>query len=218
MNDNYNIDRKTASRLLNVSLRTVDRYLSSGKLSHKKISGRVWLSKVEIINLYKELQEAENDTRTDTLWQDDTLDTDTDKVLYGETRNKEEAQPIKENTETDTVIYKNLYIETKAKFEQATFRIGQLESELANMVPLLEFQKQQKQLQETNQSYTRRIQEIEYKGKVQSSHLLSKIEEKENILKEKDKEVEIERLNKSIIAVILFVILFLQPVFWIILK
>lgn len=214
MQNNYTIDRKTASRLLSVSLRTVDRYLATGRLSHIKNSGRVWLSKNEIITLYKELLEEENDKLSGTIWQDDNVDTETDSVIFAETRNKQESSSNKENQENDTVIYKSLYIETKDKLDQATFKINQLETEIANMVPLLELQKQQRLLQETSESYQKRVQEAEFKSK----HLFSKIEERELMIKEKDKEIEAERFNKAVIAVILFFILFLQPVLWIILN
>ena len=47
----YDIDRKTAGRLLKMSIRTVDRYLTSQKLSHEKRDGRIWLDKKEIMQL-----------------------------------------------------------------------------------------------------------------------------------------------------------------------
>ena len=218
MSKSYTIDRKTAARLLNVALRTVDRYLANGRLSHIKNRGRVWLSKEEVIQLYNDLLAEENDTNSGTLWQTDSTDNDTDRVIFAETRTKEDSFADKQKEENDSIVYKGLYLETKEKLDQATFRIGQLESQIATMVPLLEFQKQQRVLQETAETYQKRVQELDYKSKVQASQLLSKIEEKESMLKEKDKEVEVERFNKAIFAVILFVILFLQPVLWILLK
>ena len=47
----FDIDRKTASRLLKISLRTVDRYIEAQKLSHERREGRVWLDKKEITQL-----------------------------------------------------------------------------------------------------------------------------------------------------------------------
>ena len=42
------IDRKMASKLLNVSVRTIDRYIRSGKLPAREVNGRIWLSKGSI--------------------------------------------------------------------------------------------------------------------------------------------------------------------------
>ena len=47
----YNIDRKTASKLLKVSMRTVDRYIVAKKVSIEKRDGRIWLDKKEILKL-----------------------------------------------------------------------------------------------------------------------------------------------------------------------
>lgn len=207
MSVTHTIDRKTACRLLNVSLRTVDRYLSTGRLSHIKNKGRVWLSKEEIVDLYKEL----TDTGTASLWHDDNVDRETDNTVITETIEVKETPRDRDETQTDTAIYKNLYIETKDKLDQATFRIGQLESQLTSMVPLLEYQKQQRLLQQTNDGYKQKLKETE-------TVLLAKIDASEIKIKRKDKEIEAERFNKAIFAVILFLILFLQPILWIVLK
>jgi hypothetical protein len=214
MQNLYNIDRKTASRLLSVSLRTIDRYLATGRLSHVKNSGRVWLSKTEIVQLYKELVETDNDKISGSLWHDDNVDNSNDNVVFAETRNKGNTFTDKEGNDTDSQIYKSLYIDTKEKLDQVTFRIGQLETQLSSMIPVLEFQKQQRLLQETTFSYQQKIQETESRSK----QLMSRIEEREVMIKEKDKEIESERFNKAVIATVLFFILFLQPVLWILLR
>lgn len=45
---NYNMSREAAAKYLNVSTRTVDRYVKSGKLSYKKVANKVILAKDEI--------------------------------------------------------------------------------------------------------------------------------------------------------------------------
>lgn len=221
----YNIDRKTASRLLNVSLRTVDRYLASEKLSHIKSKGRVWLSKDEIVSLYNELNNVKTDTVSGSLWHDDNDDTDmsdtkneTDSVYYAEQKTHTENDKEREYDSSELPFYKNLYFETKAKLEQAVLKISQLESQIATMVPLLEFQKQQKLLQESTNSYKQKVVLLEQRNKEESTKLMAEIHEKESLLKEKDKEINEERFNKAIFAVILFFILFLQPILWMILR
>ena len=46
----HNLDRKAASKLLKVSLRTVDRYIKQKKLASRVVSGRIWLDKNETID------------------------------------------------------------------------------------------------------------------------------------------------------------------------
>lgn len=48
---NYNMSREAAAKYLNVSTRTVDRYVKSGKLSYKKVANKVILAKDEIDNM-----------------------------------------------------------------------------------------------------------------------------------------------------------------------
>jgi hypothetical protein len=225
MNKVYNIDRKTAARLLNVSLRTIDRYLATEKLNHIKSRGRVWLSKDEIVKLYNELNNVKTDSVSGSLWQDDKTDNDTtavenetDKVYYAETKSKSEKANFSQNDDSELPFYKSLYYETKTKLEQASIKISQLEAQLATMVPMLEFQRQQKVLQENNNTHKQKVFELEQRNKTESVKLLAKIHEKESLLSEKDKEIDTERFNKAIFAVILFFILFLQPILWMILR
>jgi len=41
------LSRKEVSKILNVSIRTVDRYVKSGKLETQEIDGRIWINKVD---------------------------------------------------------------------------------------------------------------------------------------------------------------------------
>jgi len=103
------IDRKMASKLLRVSVRTIDRYIKSGRLSAHQQNGRIWLSKKEIIHF----QKPEVDRRR------------TASLL-----------PIYPHHDDDS-FYHDLYEEAKhslgdyqQKLQQANYRIGQLESEM----------------------------------------------------------------------------------------
>jgi hypothetical protein len=229
----YNIDRQTACRLLNVSLRTVDRYLATGKLTSVKNRGRVWLSKNEIIRIAQEFEALKNDNSDsddNVIWQQDsTVKTDNfqqipdENIVIAQTKERESISDIFKNESfssdnQELEKYKTLYQEAKAQLELANYKLAHLESQVQSMVPLLEFQKKQQQLAETAQSYTKKINEIETKMKFQAKVLLHKIEEKEQELQTKDQEVSTERLNKAVFAVILFFILIMQPILWILLK
>lgn len=240
MQAKYNIDRQTAARLLNVSLRTVDRYLATGKLSAVRTDGRVWLSNLDIRNMLKGIEadmtnsESLHDN-TDNIV-DMRTDSDRQNVIYSDVTERTSRQDHlrddtrHDNSETEglnrkAVFYKNLYEETKLELQEkqkmidhATYRIGQLESQVASMVPLLEFQQQQKMLAEKTAHYEHELGVEKARRKELTTQLIAEIEDREAALKGKDKEVAVERLNKSVFAVILFVVLALQPVLWILLR
>ena len=110
----YSLDRKAASRLLKVSIRTLDRYIKSKKLSSRVDSGHIWLNKDEIRKfkggrLSTVTVDNFNMSRPEVSI-DMTMDTsidDVDKVEVIEAKNKENL-PKEENE-----IYKKLYFDVK---------------------------------------------------------------------------------------------------------
>jgi hypothetical protein len=251
VSNTFNLDRIAASRLLNVSLRTIDRYMATGKLSHIKSRGRVWLSKEEILKLAKEFDNPDNN-KTEAIdmseWKPTMANLPDENVIFNETKNKifntdffkQEPKPATEikTATTDTVeidklttqitdlkselnetkkkyeLTKEKLTEVTSKLEQSQYRIGQLESQMATMVPLFEFQKQQEMVQRQQEL----TQKYAIKLKQQTTSLLEEIENKEIQLKQLSNEVESERFNKAIFASLVFFILILQPVLWVLLK
>lgn len=55
----YNISKEAASQLLWVSTRTIDRYLSSGRLTSKRMGNKVMLAQNEVLELRKESDDIE---------------------------------------------------------------------------------------------------------------------------------------------------------------
>lgn len=103
------IDRKMASKLLRVSVRTIDRYIQSGRLSAHQQNGRVWLSKKEILHFEKPVIDRRQATKLSSI------------------------HPHHD----DDSFYRDLYEEAKhslsdyqQKLQQANYRLGQLESEM----------------------------------------------------------------------------------------
>lgn len=109
------IDRRTASQLLNVSMRTIDRYIRRGKLSARiGQNGRIWLDKREVMDLprLEPLPPAPKPTQIDNRHSNDNIS-----------------------------FYKDLYEEAKKaiseyhqKLEQSNYRIGQLESQIMHPI------------------------------------------------------------------------------------
>lgn len=49
MSSDYTVTRKEAAQILGLSIRSVDRYIRSGKLSSQVVSGRIMLSKSDVL-------------------------------------------------------------------------------------------------------------------------------------------------------------------------
>ncbi len=117
-NTSVYIDRKTASQLLSVSIRTIDRYIRSGKLWALSENGRIWLDKKEILSF-----------------------SSPEKTSRKMTMNRTMSIPTRSFKESGADFYQDLYGEAKRalgdyqqKLEQANYRIGQLESQILNPV------------------------------------------------------------------------------------
>lgn len=118
-----NIDRKTASKLLGVSVRTIDRHIRTGKLPAYRENGRIWLNKEEVKNFNKIGKIPERQS----------IDAGYPVYIH--------QQQNRKTQEGD--FYKDLYEEAKnalsdyrQKLDQANYRIGQLESQMLHSTSL----------------------------------------------------------------------------------
>lgn len=117
---NLDIDRKTASKILKVSIRTIDRHVRDGKLMARRENGRIWLNKKEVQDLFNPRKSVMRQS------------IDNEYPVY-----VHQLRPPKiQNAD----FYKDLYEETKnalhdykQKLDQANYRIGQLESQLLHI-------------------------------------------------------------------------------------
>lgn len=199
----HNIDRKTASRLLKVSVRTVDRYIVAGKLSIEKYDGRIWLNRSEINKLRaRQTVDTGVDMSTPAMSIDKQVSTPVDipidSVHFVSTSESEKRSENK--AKGDDAIYKKLFEDTRSelrlkqeRLEGANYRVGQLEGLLKESVPLLDHQRAL--LAERNE-----------KDEIQKTFNLLQLTHEQLRLKFKD-----ERLNKRVFLIVLFIIMLLQP-------
>ncbi len=145
----YNLDRKTASRMLSCSLRTVDRYVSSGKIGFVKNSGRTWLSAEDVRALmsgspsqeetfneyvsWRETPKTNRRSNTDYMSQDSSF-----------SAAQEYIQPETGHSRS-SLSYKDLYHESKQELDQKDkaieelkIQLAKIETTLKQMVPLFE--------------------------------------------------------------------------------
>lgn len=200
------IDRKMAARLLKVSIRTVDRYITSKKLSIERNEGRIWLDKKEVQQLRRRQQvDRLNVMSTPKESIDKGLSSEVDMAIDSVDRLSTSEPPKKraQGSNSASNIYKNLYEELREEYrkqqerlEGANYRVGQLESKVSDSVPLLDHQ--------------RLLSE--------EKAMRFDMEEKVETIRER-LEKNIERLSeeitaKRLFAGALFIILLLQPIWF----
>ena len=77
MSKTYNVTREVAAKSLNISTRTIDRYIKSGKISYKKIANKVLLAKEEVIALKEEFATLHQELNSEIINQSTTTNTST---------------------------------------------------------------------------------------------------------------------------------------------
>jgi len=214
MSDSFTIDRKDASELVGVSLRTLDRYIRSGRLKARKINGFVKLDENEVKAFRTGYvpKESAADTVADSsttrrhrsLNDFETMPVTDVQSEFGRVLGEDfssQKEPAKGN------VYEILYKETRdelkeyqQKLELANYRLGQLESQANNSIPLLEHKAQSKKYE---------LRE----GKLKE--IARKYIKEAKALKV---ELNIEKLNAKVYIVLLFIVLGLQPILWWILQ
>ena len=214
----FDIDRKTASRLLKISLRTVDRYIEAQKLSHERRDGRVWLDKKELSQLKTQrrvdiVKSRMSIDKMDLIPVDMSIDNDGNTVhtVYSENSSRKPRTPNSHSRESDENInaelellkklYAQLQEELKAKeqrLEVSNYRLGQLEARIKESIPLLEY----KRGIATEQAEKTRLR------KDLDARLMELDMEKNNFREEK--------FNKTVYLILLFILLLLQPLWFLI--
>jgi len=218
----YDIDRKTAGRLLKVSVRTIDRYLTTQKLSHEKRDGRIWLDKKEIMQL-KGRRRVDNPVdmstsrvsmdKADLIPVDMSIDDEgnsfhavenedgTIEVHEFSQKGSPRAHSRSQGSEVD--FYKKLYEQLKEeinekekRFEMANYRVGQLEARMKESIPLLDYKRDLANEQAEKDRLRKDL----------DTHIME-LEMNMNNFRE-------ERFNKRIYLILLFILLLLQPLWF----
>ena len=204
----YNIDRKTASKLLKVSMRTVDRYIVAKKVSIEKRDGRIWLDKKEILKLrQKDRVDIIVDMSTPKMSIDNQQVTPVDMSIDSvQSLSMSKLQKPRTEAYAEERVYKKLFEELQQelkikqeRLEGANYRVGQLESLVRESVPRIDYQKLLQQGKIIQEELHQNLKEERGKGEV----LQIKLKE--------------EKSDKRIYLILLFIILLLQPL-WLLLS
>lgn len=202
-NEVFGLDRKTAGRLLKVSIRTIDRYVKSKKLSTNVVDGRVWLSKKELEGVREEKSRETAIHRVDMSTSTMSMDNEVDNVDSVELIDQGGVDSVSTKTrkrKTANAVYKKLYLDQKEelhekqeRLEIANYRVGQLEAQVKNSIPMLEYHQERYEVEKREKS------------------LQTKIDEQNSVIKKISTVMKYEKFNKRIFLGILLIILALQP-------
>jgi vacuolar-type H+-ATPase subunit I/STV1 len=202
-NEVFGLDRKTAGRLLKVSIRTIDRYIKSKKLSTNVVDGRVWLSKKELEGVREEKNRKTTIHRVDMSTPVMSMDNEVDNMDSVELIDQGGVDSVSTKTrkrKTANAVYKKLYLDQKEelhekqeRLEIANYRVGQLEAQVKNSIPMLEYHQERYEVEKREKS------------------LQTKIDEQNSVIKKISTVMKYEKFNKRIFLGILLIILALQP-------
>jgi hypothetical protein len=191
VNPSLYVDRIEASKILKTSTRTVDRYMRKYNFKTRKDGRLVLIKRVDIDKIIKEHLGRIVDINDESFSQILSSNSETPATENKDTMSTLAVSDIKvekikeslptgqagESNKSENRIYKDLYQETKQelkdkqdRLEAATYRVGQLESQVKSMVPLLDYTKKDKELQET-------FHTMEQKA-VQNQELVAQMERK----------------------------------------
>lgn len=205
----YSIDRQNAARILGVSVRTVDRYIASGQIRKVKNQGRTWLSNEDIKTMVSQNKATVSDDVMSGLGSQTIRENlKTNHVSRDNFEKTEVINNYNKQAVDEDIKYKGLYEDMKEelkdknqKLQQATYRIGQLESQVKSMIPRLQYEQEQKLLTQKATNMEALFKQEVQKREITTKKLLGELKIKEN-------ELESEKFNKAIYAILLFLIIF----------
>lgn len=213
----FTISRQDAANILEVSTRTLDRYIRSKKLSARKKGGNILLSEEEIQNLkvahFQNMHGASPESEGRAHRHVDSVSSRQAKIFDAETGEVEEnpvaiiAEEKSSKKESREQVFEELYDVSRKeireyhnKLEAANYKLGQMEMQLKHSVPLLEYQEKEEVLRE------------------QEFVISNKIKHQEETVHVLESELKSERFNKNIYIGLLFGLLALQPLLWLFLQ
>ncbi len=193
------IDRNEASKILNVSTRTLDRYVRKYRLKTRKDGRRILIKRAEINKIINEhvghFVDISSTSNVDKKSVHNRVD-ETSNISVQDVK----VESVKKGGYEEE-IYKNLFQETKKelkdkqeRLEAATYRVGQLEAQLKNMVPLLDFSRKEKELKEVQ-------------GTIEQKEL-----EKEQLARQMQRRIRAEIIAKYIYLTLVGLLLVAEPI------
>ena len=199
----FNVTREVASRLIGKSLRTIDRYLKSGKIRFIKVEGRTWLSREDVLSLAKRTDYIVDNSIKSNMSAD--IDTHlSSEVLTNKVEDENSLELVNSDLKLQLEKNKNL-------LSLALKKIKSLKLELSETINIKEHETKIDLFQENQKKYQNYIKKMDFHYKTKQRNYQSQI----STLNHK---LDSEKLNKMVIAFILGLILIVQPLILFLLK
>ena len=147
----YNVSKEAAAQLIGVSTRTIDRYISDGKLSAKKVWNKVMLNQSEVIKMRSEFDTLpQSNGRVDVLSPESLTALEWSKNALSTWVNIDElASLLDEKFEKfqQALEDKDNLIEDKNKvIFMLQNKVGELETKIKSMIALPDYTAEKQQL------------------------------------------------------------------------
>lgn len=160
------ISRKEAADLLSVSVRTIDRYIERKLLSSEQKGRQVYLYQDQIYKLAADaslLNETDEHNEGQETIISPELDEDPSFLNVSSRKDNNaisaDSSIMHFDFKKEANIYKELYFDlrdelkdSQKRLESANYRVGQLETQVQNTVPLLELSKKENEMEKKEQS------------------------------------------------------------------
>jgi excisionase family DNA binding protein len=138
MSKSYSVTREVAAKSLNISTRTIDRYIKNGKLSYKKIANKVLLAKDEILKLKEDFTTLHQELTTEIVSQDS-----------GNTTNLSKKGDLEANIDKKIEKFFLIFKEKEKMLEEKNKiifvlqqRVTELETKIQHMIALPDYNKE----------------------------------------------------------------------------
>ncbi len=150
----YKLTRKEASELLNMSTRSIDRYIKSGKIRIKKDGKTVYVNE-EDINKLRNVWESNQEIILPTKKEKKNIETD---FIENEVTN-EKSLSILDNIYTDL---KNELNKKDSLIQDLSVRLWRAEEIAKNSISLIEFKKSQFLLEESKDFLSKELTDLKH--------------------------------------------------------
>lgn len=172
MTKTYNITREVAAKLLNISTRTIDRYIKSGKLSYKKVANKVLMAREEIADLKEEFSALRQEINTEIVWNQDFWSTENNNQLQSSSMNIRSSSSLEASIDEKVDKFFLIFKEKDKMLEEKNKiifvlqqRVNELESKIQNMVALPDYTKEKQELQLEKERLEMKIEQLKWRVK-----------------------------------------------------
>ncbi len=192
----YNLTRQQAAEKLNISTRSIDRYIKAWKIRAKKIWKIVYVNNEDINILSWENQATTQKVIINTNSQTIKNNTNQENQNIREITNKKDYEKL---TITFEKIYSSLRSDIQKKDEtiqKLSIKLGRMEEILKNSVNIIDYKKSQFLLEESKNNLNKELVNLK--------------EEKENLTK----ELKYEKNTNKLLVLFLIILLIIAWLIW----